>query len=371
MTALLFENLAHELAERMHIVAQGLMVGREMNLAADHGGRAFYLTPNCGMRVPQREITGTLLVAGSAMLFASKGLFAKALYTRGVGFDLLVTVRSVLALPLFWIFVSARQGLGEVRRTPWGLAAIASFAGIASYAVGALLDFYALTMIDVSIERVLLFSYPAYVVLFTALLTRTWPNRGIVGAAALTYVGIFFVMGGFDIAALRGNFVGASYVLLAAITTATYFMLGERFIPKLGSARFTLFAMTASTAALVAHFLWNHSLSELTRVTPAAWWLLVGLAIVCTFFPALMQTEGVQRLGAQRAAVVSTAGPPTTIILGWLILGESLSAYQALGVALILIGIVVVDLVRSRKASNRDYPASNKASARSSASGNP
>jgi drug/metabolite transporter (DMT)-like permease len=301
------------------------------------------------MRVPHRQLSGTLLVAGSAMLFASKGLFAKALYARGVGFDLLVTVRSVLALPLFWIFVSARQGLGEVRRTPWGLAAIAAFAGFICYTVGALLDFYALTMIDVSIERVLLFSYPAYVVLFTALLTRKLPGWGIVGAAALTYLGIFFVVGGFDIAALRGNLVGATYVLMAAVTTATYFMLGERFIPKLGSARFTLFAMTASTLALVAHFLIHHSVLELANVTASGWLLLMGLATVCTFFPALMQTEGVQRLGAERAAVVSTAGPPTTIILGWLLLGESLSAYQALGVALILIGIAVVDLVRSRR----------------------
>jgi drug/metabolite transporter (DMT)-like permease len=300
------------------------------------------------MRV-QGQITGTLLVAGSAMLFAGKGLFAKALYSRGVGYDLLVTVRSVLALPLFWIFVSARQGLGEVRQTPWALAAIASFAGFICYTVGALLDFYALTMIDVSIERVLLFSYPAYVVLFTAILTRKLPSRGIVGAAAITYLGIFFVMGGFDVTALRGNFVGASYVLMAAVTTATYFMLAERYIPRLGSARFTLFAMTASSVALVVHFLLNRSIYELASVTPAGWLLLIGVAIVCTFFPALMQTEGVQRLGAQRAAVVSTTGPPTTIILGWLFLGESLSAYQALGVALILVGIIIVDLVRTAR----------------------
>jgi drug/metabolite transporter (DMT)-like permease len=47
--------------------------------------------------------------------------------------------------------------------------------------------------------------------------------------------------------------------------------------------------------------------------------------------------------------VVSTTGPPTTIILGWLFLGESLSAYQALGVALILVGIIIVDLVRTAR----------------------
>jgi len=300
------------------------------------------------MRV-QGQVSGTLLVAGSAVLFACKGLFAKALYTRGVGFELLVTMRSLLALPLFWIFVSARHGLGDIRRTPWGAAAIAAFAGFICYTVGALMDFYALTMIDASIERVLLFSYPAVVVLFTALLTRKWPSLGIVCAALLTYFGIFFVMGGFDATALRGNFKGATYVLMASVTTATYFMLGERFIPRLGSGRYTLFAMTASTVTLVIYFLVTRSLSELAVLKTADWLLLGAVAIVCTFFPALMQVEGVQRLGAERAALVSTVSPPTTILLGWLFLDESINVWQGLGVALILVGIGVVDLVRSRE----------------------
>lgn len=283
------------------------------------------------------------------MLFATKGLFAKALYARGIGFELLVAVRSLLALPLFWIFVAARQGIGEVRTTPVSHIAAAALAGFLCYYVGALLDFYALTMIDVSLERVLLFSYPAIVVLFTAVLTRQWPGRGILAAAALTYAGIFFVMGGFDSAAMRVNIVGGVYVLIAAVTTAAYFMFGARLIPRMGAGRFTLFGMTAATAALVAHFLARNSLSELAELTGMDWLLVTALATVCNFVPALMQSEGVQRLGAQRAAVVSTAGPPTTILLGWMFLGERLSGWQALGVALILIGIVIVDLVRAGK----------------------
>lgn len=49
---------------------------------------------------------GFFLVAGAAMLFASTGLFGKALYARGVGFELLVTVRAVLAMPLFAWFAA-------------------------------------------------------------------------------------------------------------------------------------------------------------------------------------------------------------------------------------------------------------------------
>ena len=48
----------------------------------------------------------------------------------------------------------------------------AVIAGITCYYVGAMVDFWALTLIDASIERVLLFSYPAMVVLIGSLLKR-------------------------------------------------------------------------------------------------------------------------------------------------------------------------------------------------------
>ena len=41
-------------------------------------------------------------------------------------------------------------------------AVAAVVAGITCYYVGAMVDFWALTLIDASIERVLLFSYPAH-----------------------------------------------------------------------------------------------------------------------------------------------------------------------------------------------------------------
>ena len=44
--------------------------------------------------------------------------------------------------------------------------------------------------------------------------------------------------------------------------------------------------------------------------------------------PVLM-AEGVRRLGAPRAAVVSTVGPPTTIVLGALLLGDALQHSEA------------------------------------------
>jgi drug/metabolite transporter (DMT)-like permease len=288
---------------------------------------------------------GMLFVTASAVLFASKGLFSKALYQRGVGFELLVAVRAVLAVPLF-AWVALRRdgaGLATSRPAPRPRAVFAAIlGGLLCYYVGAMLDFWALTLIDASIERVLLFSYPAIVVLLSSLLTRRAPATRVVLALILTYVGIFFAMGGVDLAELRRNMFGAGLVLMAACTTAVYFLIGERYTHELGSTRFAAIGMSASAVALAVHFALFRSFSELGTLEQRDWLLLGILAIACMFLPGLMQAEGVRSVGAQRAAIGSTVGPPTTIVLAALFLGERLNAWQVLGSAMIVVSVLLL-----------------------------
>jgi drug/metabolite transporter (DMT)-like permease len=293
--------------------------------------------------------TGALLVSMAAMLFATKGIFAKQLYSMGVSVEALVTIRAVLALPLFWWFALRREGWHTLRTTPPRAVVMAALVGALCYYAGAMLDFIALTMIAASIERVLIFSYPAMVVLYVSIRERRKPKPAVLAALLLTYVGIFFTMGGFDFEALRANWFGALLVIGSALTYAIYFLVSEKFTREIGSSRFALIAMTAAPLCLVPHFLVTRDIAELTVIEPQAWLLLALLAVLCMFLPALFQAEGVRRIGAQRGAVLSTVGPPTTVLLAWLLLDERLILWQWLGVALIVLGILALDLERSRK----------------------
>jgi drug/metabolite transporter (DMT)-like permease len=292
-----------------------------------------------------------LFVAGAAILFASKGLFAKALYQRGVGFELLVTARALLAMPLFIWFArvgNRKNGTAHDQSagTPPSARAYlaAAFAGIACYYVGALVDFRALELIDASVERVLLFSYPALVVLIGSVMRRQAPERRVVFALLFTYVGIFLAMGGIDLAELRANLYGAGLVLVAALTTAIYFLIGERYVHELGSTRFAAIGMSSAAVVLAAHFACFGEFREVTALGAHDWLLLGVLAIACMFLPGLMQAEGFRRVGAQRAAIGSTVGPPTTIVLAALFLGERMNAWQLLGSAMIVVSVLVLSI---------------------------
>jgi drug/metabolite transporter (DMT)-like permease len=286
---------------------------------------------------------GMLCVTAAAVLFASKGLFAKALYQRGVGFELLVTVRALLAMPLFvWFAARVSPAAGRAGPASWRSIFAAAVAGILCYYVGAMVDFWALTLIDASVERVLLFSYPALVVIISSVIRRTRPSRRLVLALLGTWLGIFLAMGGIDLGELTQNLFGAGLVLVAALTTALYFLIGERYTHELGAARFASISMSASAIALAIHFALFRSVAEFAPLQLEDWLLLGVLGIACMFLPGLLQAEGVRRVGAQTAAIGSTVGPPTTIVLAALFLGERLNAWQWLGSALIVGSVLVL-----------------------------
>ncbi|NDA42202.1 MAG: EamA family transporter [Gammaproteobacteria bacterium] len=167
-------------------------------------------------------------------------------------------------------------------------------------------------------------------------------------ATALAYLGIFFTMGGFDLVELRANVFGALLVIGSALSYAIYFLVSEKYTRSIGSARFTLIAMTTATACLAPHYFLRHGTTEIVVIEPVGWLLLVGIAVFCMFLPASLQAEGVRRIGAQRGSVVSSVGPPTTVLLAFFLLGERLSAWQWLGMVLIVLGILVLDLARTR-----------------------
>jgi len=251
-----------------------------------------------------------------------------------------VAVRAALAVPLFAWFAVRANPEARPMRTRAVFAAV--IAGITCYYIGALVDFWALTLIDASIERVLLFSFPALVVLIGSVIKRRAPEAAVVAALVVTYIGIFFAMGGIDLSELRQNLFGASLVLIAALTTAIYFLIGERYTNELGSTRFAAIGMSASALMLALHFAVFRSFDEFRALQAYDWMLLVILGVFCVFIPGLLQAEGMRRVGAQRAAVGSTIGPPTTIFLAALFLDERLTGWQLLGSAMIIGSVLVL-----------------------------
>lgn len=259
----------------------------------------------------------------------------------------MLVIRAVLAVPLLWAWAAWRVGFAAMFDVPRGALLGACAAGFLCYYLGTLANFHALALVDASVERVLLFAYPSIVVVLHSALHRRWPAARTVVALLLTYAGILMVVTGLDLSTLRANLRGGVLVLFCAVTFAIYYLASDRWTPHIGSVRFTVYALTAATVCLLVH-------QGVTAPAASPPWnprtiaLLAGLVVFATVLPMLSMAEGVRRLGAQRAAVVSTVGPPATILLGTWLLDERLTPPQWLGVALILAGVVVLEALRTR-----------------------
>jgi drug/metabolite transporter (DMT)-like permease len=280
------------------------------------------------------------LAGAGAVLFASKGLFSKVLFHGGVDFVTLTALRALLALPMF-LALGLWRGVVP-RRASARAVALAALAGVLCYGFGAMIDFRALELIDVSLERALLFTYPALIVAWQAITRRALPGRRTLLALCLTYVGIVLVVGAFDADLWRQNLAGSLLVLFCACTTACYFLLGERCIPELGSGGFTIIAMSAAAVMVCLVFLFTHPLRILADLTATQWLLQLALAVLCMFLPTLLQAEAIRRVGAQRGSLAGTIGPPSAMFLGMVFLAERPGPWQLLGTVLILAGIVVI-----------------------------
>lgn len=290
------------------------------------------------------------MVAAGAILIAGKGLFAKTLYDMGLSFHDVAAIRSVLAVPGFallaWLYrgnISRSLDISTHRRDLVLAAAI----GLLCYYLGALANFYALTIIAASVERPLLFAYPIFVVLITTVLHRRAPSAPVVLALLLTTAGVVLVTGAFNATLTAEQWTGMGWICFCSLTIAIYFLVSAELTQRLGSSFFTFIAMASAAVGFLGHYQVVQGWQNID-LSSAAWLTLAALIVFSTVLPLLLMAEGVRRVGASRAALISTLGPPATAIMAYYLTGEMLTLSQLAGIALVIIGVLSLELGRSR-----------------------
>lgn len=289
------------------------------------------------------SLSGVIMVLLGSVLLSAKGVYAKLLYAEGMDFITLMAVRGALALPFFVAWGMLQSGLAPLRGAGRNVLLITLFAGLISFYFGGIVDFYALTLIDANLERVILFTYPAMIVLALAVRRRRWPGVNVVSGLVLTTLGIVLAIGGLDAQLWHANKVGALLVLTCAVTYAGYFFANEYAGNRIGTRAFVLIVTTSATLAVWVNFLIVHDLADI-HINARSWWLLLMLTVTTTVAPVLLLAEGVRRIGAQRGALLSTVGPPSTIGFSALFLGETLAWFQLLGILAVLAGILLLEI---------------------------
>lgn len=291
----------------------------------------------------RRRFIGIALVLVSAVLFSAKSVLVKLAYEEHVDAIALLTLRMLFALPFFlgmaW-FSSRRESMQPLTRRDWGHLLLL---GIAGYYLASLLDFLGLLYISASLERLILFLYPTITVFLSALFLKKPISRTTWLAVIVSYLGMAVVFGGE--AGLTGPhlLLGALLVFGSAISYAGYLVGSGEIIQRVGATRFTGIALSISCVCCIIHFLLANPMDSLL-VSPRVYGLGLAIAFFCTVLPATLLTNGIKRIGASQSALIGAVGPVSTIYLGYLFLGETISLGQSLGALLVLSGVLIISL---------------------------
>jgi len=256
-----------------------------------------------------------------------------------------LTFRMLFSLPLCALMIwAAQRDATRVRltRRDW---AVILWLGFIGYYLASLLDFWGLEYVSASLERLILFLNPTIVVLLSALLLRKPVTRRTLLALGLSYAGIVLVFAhDLQLAPEASTLlIGGGLAFASAVMYAIYLVGNGEIIHRVGTVRFTGYAMAVSTAFVFLHFLLTRPVSSLGQ--PAAvYWIIGAMAVVSTVLPVWLMNEAIRRIGANRVALIGTAGPVLTIGLGALFLDEPVTAFQLAGAALVIAGVALVTL---------------------------
>ena len=289
-------------------------------------------------------LIGVLLVVIGSICFAGKAVLIRYNYIHyHVDTVSLLALRMLFSAPFYLIilfFQNRKQSeVPKLTRNQW---LWMLFIGLVGYYLASFFDFWGLSYITASVERLILFIYPTIVVILSAIFLKKTIHKIQYLALFITYMGVAFAfVPDLRMGLQKDLIIGSSLIFLSAVTYAIYLIGSGEMIPKVGALRFTCYAMLISTFMIIIHY----SISvrgNLFGYQSAVYWLSIIMAIFTTVIPSFMISEGIKRIGSGNASIIASIGPIATIIMANIFLGEIISSWQTVGTLIVLGGVLMI-----------------------------
>jgi drug/metabolite transporter (DMT)-like permease len=299
----------------------------------------------------RRPLLGYAMVWTAALLFAVNGTVSKVILESGVSSLRLAELRSIgaaLGLALLVALVSPR----ELRVSRAELPELVLL-GVGGLALVQWFYFVAIDRLPIGIALLIQYLAPLLVALWVRFVVGERVRRRIWLALALT--GLALVVQLWDGLVLDGLGVAASFA--AAVSYAVYVLLAEREVGRRHVLSVAFYGFVfASLFWIVVQPLWTFPAERFTEdvsllgnlaSTELPAWVLAGwLVVLGTIAPFGLVVAALRHIPATRVGIVAMLEPVAAAIVAWAWLGESLSAPQLIGGAIVLAGIVLAQTAR-------------------------
>lgn len=282
---------------------------------------------------------GLVSILVTVILWAVAANVAYALFTTGVnplelaGASAMIATFGLAILNSFW-------GRAPARAMSWKQFALGL---VLVFLVGA--DYVAIQQLPVAIAIVLLFTSPILVVLWTAVAERRAPSRFVLVALMLSILGVVLVSKLLESHLEQVNWFGISIGLTTAVFFAAYIVLSEQL-----SSTGEPISILLKTYAVASLFWLAHQFTQglpLALLTPENLPKVLIVGIAGNLLPYLLFLWSIQRVHAERAAIVATLEPFVAAILAWMWFGQTLSVFQIIGGVIIIVAVTALQVKTS------------------------
>ena len=277
------------------------------------------------------------------VMFSSKAIMVKLAYNYGVDAISILLLRMLFSFPFYiviaWIY--RNQNTADKPYSKDYLWLI--FFGFVGYYLASYFDFVGLIYIKASLERIILFLYPTIVLLLNKLFLKQQITKIQSAAIGLTYLGIIIAFSDEVVISGTDTYLGGFFILLSAITYASYLVGSGWLIPKFGVVKFTTYAMLVSCICVFIHYsiIGEINLFSFSREVYGLGFLI---AVFSTVIPSFLVSTSIKMISSSNFAIVAGIGPISTIILAVVFLNERLTLLQLFGAIIVVFGILIVSL---------------------------
>jgi drug/metabolite transporter (DMT)-like permease len=283
---------------------------------------------------------GYLCVIGAAVMWASSGTAGKVLFQAGMTPFELVQIRVTFSA----VILALTFGLFGRRFFTIRLRDIAYFALLGGIALVLVQLSYFLAISKIQVAAAILLEYlaPIIVAVYSMCFWHERVTTPKLSALFLAIAGCYLVAGGYNLELLHMNRLGILWGLIAAVSFASYTLLGERGMYHYHPWTVIFYAFCFAALSLnIIHKPFNYLY---TSYNAEQWWYLFYIITIGTILPFSLYFIGVNYIRSTRTMITATLEPISAAFMAYFLLGEVLEPLQVAGGLSVVAAIVVLQL---------------------------
>ncbi len=287
---------------------------------------------------------GALCAIGSAMTWAVTSLLVRDLIPR-FGSVAVNALRSTLSGALLLAWVAATGGMPAVLATPGRPLLLLAVSIVFAIGIGDTVFFESTRSLGLGRSMTIAMCYPVLAAVLAVVFLAEPVTAPILAGTVITLAGLAIVTGA-RVAPVTGEArpaVGVAAALAAALAWAVSVVVVKAPLREMDAVTAQAIRLPLA-AALLWLMPWSRGALAAVRTSDRGSLLRLVLLSALTSVSAVMFIAGLKYAGVVVATVLSSTAPLFAIPLGAVFLGERLSPAVALGAAVAVAGIVVLNL---------------------------